>query len=181
MLPRLVRLAALLVFASPALAVDEPVLIGWSDLIPVPDEPTIPDALVFDDLPDAPDPAPFDPELGGVVEHGGTVPGMSRIDQDELVTKYDDVQVKIAGYVLPVEFEGTRVRQFLLVPYVGACIHVPPPPPNQIIFVTSEEGIEVTGMFEAVWATGRLKTTSLSSELADIGYRMTLDDVASYE
>ena len=40
----------------------------------------------------------------------------------------------------------TSVQQFLLVPYVGACIHVPPPPPNQIVYVTSEDGVEVDGM-----------------------------------
>ena len=103
------------------------------------------------------------------------------IDQNALVTRYDGVRVRIAGYVLPIALDGTTVREFLLVPYVGACIHVPPPPPNQIIYVTSDEGIEVTGMFEPVWATGTLKTTSMSSDLAEVGYLMTLDEVTPYE
>ena len=68
-----------------------------------------------------------------------------------------------------------------MVPYVGACIHVPPPPPNQIIYVTSEDGIEVGGMFEPVWAMGTLQTASLSSDLADVGYMMTLDKTEPYE
>jgi len=89
--------------------------------------------------------------------------------------------VKIAGYVLPLDFEATVVKEFLLVPYVGACIHVPPPPPNQIIYVTSEEGIEVGGMFEPMWITGELETASFSNELADIGYTMTLDGSEPYE
>ena len=50
-------------------------------------------------------------------------------------------QVRIPGYVLPLEFEGTRVREFLLVPYVGACIHVPAPPPNQMVFVRTASAI----------------------------------------
>ena len=68
-----------------------------------------------------------------------------------------------------------------MVPYIGTCIHVLPPPPNQIIYVTSEGGIEVGGMFEPVWATGTLETASLSSELADVGYMVTLDKTEPYE
>ena len=52
-----------------------------------------------------------------------------------LVSKLDGHVIKLPGYVLPLDFEGTLVRSFLLVPYVGACIHVPPPPPNQIVHV----------------------------------------------
>lgn len=183
MLLRWLGLAAVILLAAPALAADEPVLIAWPDLIPVPDEPTIPYGLIpGQDAPDMSEPAPYDPTLGGVVQHGGMVPGApGMVDQNALVTRYNDVQVRIAGFVLPVALDGTAVREFLLVPYVGACIHVPPPPPNQIIYVTSEEGIEVTGMFEPVWATGTLKTTSMSSELADVGYMMTLDEAAPYE
>ena len=103
------------------------------------------------------------------------------VDPSDVVTDYNDVQVKIAGYVLPLDFEETTVKEFLLVPYVGACIHVPPPPPNQIIYVTSEDGIEVDGMYEPVWITGTLETASLSSDLADVGYMMTLDEAEPYE
>ncbi|MEK9753358.1 MAG: DUF3299 domain-containing protein [Rhodospirillaceae bacterium] len=47
----------------------------------------------------------------------------------------DSKLVKISGYVLPLELDGTRVGEFLLVPFVGACIHVPAPPKNQMVFV----------------------------------------------
>ena len=102
-------------------------------------------------------------------------------DMTDVVDDYNDVQVKIAGYVLPLDFANTTVKEFLLVPYVGACIHVPPPPPNQIIYVTSEDGIEIGGMFEPMWITGRLETASFSNELADIGYTMTLDESEPYD
>ena len=183
----LAGLAAALALASfgIASAAKEPVLIAWPDLMPEQPPSLLPEDLVFgDDLSDdTQDPAnePFDPDLGGVVMHGMTPAGPDVVNPNEVVTEYNDVQVKIAGYVLPLDFENTTVTEFLLVPYVGACIHVPPPPPNQLIYVTSEDGIQVGSMFEPVWATGTLQTTSLSSDLADVGYMMTLDQTEPYE
>ena len=172
-------LAVCVVVASPAFAADEPVQIAWPDLMPKQAQPVMPEDLDFGDD-TLEDDQSYDPDLGGVVEHGMTPAAPGVVDPTDVVTEYNDVQVKIAGYVLPLDFEDTTVKEFLLVPYVGACIHVPPPPPNQIIYVTSEDGIEVGGMFEPVWATGTLKTASLSSELADVGYMMTLDQTEPY-
>jgi len=183
MTSRLTGLAALAALASfgisSSFAAKEPTLIAWPDLMPEQTEPMLPEDLTFgdDQLADQ----TYDPDLGGVVQHGMTPAAPGVVDPTDVVTEYNDVQVKIAGYVLPLDFEDTTVKEFLLVPYVGACIHVPPPPPNQIIYVTSEDGIEVGGMFEPVWATGTLETASLSSDLADVGYMMTLDTTEPYE
>jgi len=67
-------------------------------------------------------------------------------------------QVRIPGYVLPLETDGRKVTEFLLVPYVGACIHAPTPPPNQIVHVKHGSGYEAGGMFAPVWAQGTLRT-----------------------
>lgn len=72
--------------------------------------------------------------------------------------RLDGQSIRLPGYVLPLEFEGTNVTEFLLVPYVGACIHVPPPPPNQIVYVTVSEAFESEGLFAPVWVTGTLST-----------------------
>jgi hypothetical protein len=64
--------------------------------------------------------------------------------------------VRIAGYLLPLEFTGRSVREFLLVPWVGACIHTPPPPANQIVHVTLEQAFEHDGLFKPVVVTGRV-------------------------
>jgi putative ABC transport system ATP-binding protein len=154
------------------------------DLMPQPPEPVMPEDPEFgeDQAADrSTDPDLGNPRLGGVVQHGMTPAMPGGIDPTDVVTDYNDVQVKIAGYVLPLDFENTTVKEFLLVPYVGACFHVPPPPPNQIIYVTSENGIEVSGMFEPVWATGTLEAASFSSELADVAYMMKLDATEPYE
>jgi hypothetical protein len=71
------------------------------------------------------------------------------------------------------------VTSFLLVPYLGACIHVPPPPANQIIYVEGGQSIEIDNPFEPVWVTGTLSTQPLATELADVGYRLAAEDVTS--
>ena len=115
----------------------------------------------------------------GVVQHGELTPSPEELGG--LVHHYNGERVRLAGFVVPLDFSETRVQEFLLVPYIGACIHVPPPPPNQIVYVRSEEGIEVAGMFEAVWVTGTFNTAAISNELADIGYRIEAESVEPYE
>jgi len=90
-----------------------------------------------------------------------------------VVESMEGKYVKLPGFVVPLETEGGKVSEFFLVPYFGACIHVPPPPANQMVYVVMEKGknIEVTGeMFEAVWVTGTLSIKRTSNELGDAGY-----------
>jgi len=98
-----------------------------------------------------------------------------------VVAELDGETIRLPGYVLPLEFEETSVKEFLLVPYFGACIHVPPPPSNQIVFVKSAEPIEISGMFDAVWVTGEITTVPASSEVAEAGYTMDAIRVEPYE
>ncbi len=74
-------------------------------------------------------------------------------------------QVRMAGYLLPLEFSEQGDTDFLLVPYVGACIHVPPPPANQIIFVRLQRRYKVSDLYTAVWITGTMKTKASSKAL----------------
>ncbi len=170
-------LVALIAVASPSFAATEPKVIAWPDLMP---KTILPEDLDFGGDSASADQS-TDPGLGGIVQHGMTPALPGTIGPTDVVEELNDVEVKIAGYVLPLDFEATTVREFLLVPYVGACIHVPPPPPNQIIYVTSEDGVEVGGLFEPMWITGKLAISSFSNELADVGYTMTLNDSEPYE
>lgn len=78
----------------------------------------------------------------------------------------DGKTVRMPGYVLPLETDGTAIREFLLVPFVGACIHVPPPPPNQMVFVESAEPYESESLFEPVWIEGVLKVDAGTHSLS---------------
>ena len=96
--------------------------------------------------------------------------------------------LRVSGFCLPLEYEGKKVKEFLLVPWVGACIHTPPPPPNQIVHVVSSQSFEIKGMFSPVTVTGEMKVTSISKSLylvdgkADIsmGYSMPKSSVEKF-
>lgn len=94
----------------------------------------------------------------------------------------NDTLVKIPGYVVPIETDGKRSTEFLLVPYFGACIHVPPPPANQTIFVTTKEqkGATIRKLYDVVWVTGVLKTQIFEGELAHAGYTIVASEVVPY-
>ena len=139
-----------------------PIQIEWGQLIP--GDGTMPEASV-----------PM-----GIIEHGALAED-SYGNEYAVTTEFNGKQVRMPGFVVPVDFIGAEVREFLLVPYVGACIHVPPPPPNQVVFVTAREPVEVDGLFQAVWVTGTLNTLQMSTELAEIGYRLVADEVEPYE
>ena len=75
--------------------------------------------------------------------------------------------IRIPGYLLPLEVSGANVTEFLLVPYVGACIHVPPPPPNQIVHVKviQKKGYKNKNLYDPVWVTGVISAQSMVKDL----------------
>ncbi|MCV9921211.1 DUF3299 domain-containing protein [Pseudomonas sp. BT-42-2] len=99
-----------------------------------------------------------------------------------VVKALDKQQVKLPGYIVPLEVsEEGRTTEFLLVPYYGACIHVPPPPSNQIVHIFSEMGVRVEDLYQPYWIEGRLQVKASSSELADAGYQMEAEKIYAYE
>lgn len=108
---------------------------------------------------------------------------------EAVVPSLDDRDVRIAGYALPLEFSGKGVSEFLLVPYVGACIHAPPPPPNQMIFVRLKQSFQMKELYAPVWVSGRISikaTTKLLSLVdgeanVDAGYMLDGVRVEDYK
>lgn len=98
------------------------------------------------------------------------------------VEELDGRMVRLPGFVVPLEGDGRKVDEFLLVPYYGACIHVPPPPANQTVHVrTQGGGARVRGLFDTVWVTGVVHVERTKSALAEAGYRIEAIDVAPYD
>lgn len=114
-----------------------------------------------------------------------------KVDENKkrVVPGMDGQHVKIAGYLLPLEFSEEGNTEFLLVPYVGACIHVPPPPANQIIFVRLAKKFVSQDLFTPVWLTGTVKTKASSKALnlidgqsdISVGYHMDGEKVELYK
>lgn len=101
----------------------------------------------------------------------------------------DGKQVAIAGYLLPLDFSEGGTTEFLLVPYIGACIHVPPPPPNQVVYVKTAKPHQVTEMFDGVKVTGVMKIASVSKDLSlvdgagavETGYALDAESIEPYQ
>ncbi len=99
-----------------------------------------------------------------------------------VVPAFEGQRVKLPGFVVPLEMDAKKINQFLLVPYYGACIHVPPPPANQTVHVVTREGVAYEGqLFDAVLVTGTMRVERLSSDLAEAGYRLEEAAVVPYE
>ena len=89
-----------------------------------------------------------------------------------VVESLNDQQIRIPGFVIPVEFAEDSVTEFLLVPYMGACIHVPPPPSNQMVYVKLAKPISTANLWDPVWVEGKMKTENFKTRYADTGYVM---------
>lgn len=98
-----------------------------------------------------------------------------QVENASRVLNFDlaDKQIELAGYMVPITFDGERVSQFLLVPEAGQCIHVPAPPPNQTIFVDlGEQYTELRDLYDPIIVNGTLTLVENSFELADSGYTL---------
>ena len=95
-------------------------------------------------------------------------------------TDWNGQVVRLPGFIVPIEFVDTRVSAFILVPYVGACVHVPPPPANQLVFVTTPEPYESKGLYEAVNVIGMFGTASVTTQLAQVGYALSADQILPF-
>jgi hypothetical protein len=89
--------------------------------------------------------------------------------------------VRIPGFVVPLEDSKEGLKEFLLVPYFGACIHSPPPPANQIVHVLPKTPAKGLRSMDTVWITGKLATVRTDSYMGAAGYRIEALNVAPYE
>lgn len=98
-----------------------------------------------------------------------------------VVAEMDGQAIKIPGFIVPIEFDDEQtITQFFLVPFFGACIHVPPPPPNQIIFVDYPEGLKLEALYDPFWVSGVIKTSLIENELATATYSLTMQYFENY-
>lgn len=162
--------ATTLLFCSlSALAVEE---LTWGDLVPPEARDMMGMPQPIHDLSDLAD------ALG---EEDFGDPAIQVEPNAPVVAELNGRQVKLPGYIVPLGIsERGVVNEFLLVPYFGACIHVPPPPSNQIVHVQSETGIELAALYQPYWITGPMQVEQIESELANAGYRISGASIEPY-
>lgn len=158
---RIALVALMVILAVPAWAAEPgPRTLTWDDLIP-PNAPKetedayIKDGKTMSGFAYKPSFFPVNPALNGKT-------------------------VRIPGYAVPLTFDGTEVKDFLLVPFLGACIHVPPPPPNQVVYVRNSRPLTDDELSDPVWVSGVLSAENLTSELAQSGYVLKAAEIRMY-
>ena len=157
-------LLALLTIAAEA---KEPRTIMWDQMIP---------EAELQPAPLNPDPSSPQSMMQEEDLYGGWTYGTTPVEE------LDGQYVKLPGFIVPLESdEGGLLDEFLLVPYFGACIHVPPPPPNQIVYVKLEKPYEVTDIWEPYWIVGTMRTQTYSGDIATSVYQIEGEDVERYE
>lgn len=172
MLKILNLLIVLLLFSGVAMAEEFPEM-DWDDLVP---SDFRADAILdkYGDFSELPDEDPRVQEIMQELE--------AAFKAAPVIENLDGTKLKLPGFVVPLEADGEKVSEFLLVPYYGACIHVPPPPANQTVYVKLPENqAKVMEVFETVWVSGTLSAKSFDSDLATAGYQIDAAKVEPLE
>ena len=108
-----------------------------------------------------------------------------RLDDAPIVKAQVNQKIRIPGYAVPLDADRTNSkREFLLVPYFGACIHTPPPPSNQIVLVRPTASSKIKKMPESMdvlWVEGELKEARVNTSQGVSGYMLEAINIAPYE
>ena len=164
-------LSALTALTTPSFA-ETPQNLEWSDLLPE-GELELLDELWTQAIP---------PGLG----HNSDDPSLEdtpvQIGTFNVVEELEGKLVRIPGFVLPFEYsESGKITEFLLVPYFGACIHTPPPPPNQMVYVTAKKPADLGQRWNPIWAVGTMRTIKNFNDLGDAAYTLELQHWENFD
>ncbi|MRJ23153.1 DUF3299 domain-containing protein [Pseudomonas haemolytica] len=164
--------ALLLLVSVPVWADEQPRDLSWQEMIPPDAPPEIPNMKPLHDL----------SNMADALSVEAAPAAKQDLPNAPVVQSLDGKHIRLPGYIVPLEVnEEGRTTEFLLVPYFGACIHVPPPPSNQIVHVKSEVGVKLDELYQPYWIEGAMQVKPSSSELADAGYQMDAEKIYMYE
>ena len=140
----------------------------WLDLMPKSDQRALEQMPEIDH--DSPEAQGTFTDKGGLKQSKGLPAVMY---SSKTVSSLNGKQIRLGGYPVPLEADAKgRSTLFFLVPYPGACIHVPPPPPNQLVLVRYPKGLKLDDIYTPLWVTGTLKVEAVSNDLADAAYAL---------
>lgn len=106
----------------------------------------------------------------------------SALESTNIKAEFNKQHIRIPGFIVPVEYgEEQLITEFFLVPYFGACLHYPPPPPNQIIYVKYPQGLLLDTLYDPFWIEGQLSTEIIENDLATSAYGLAAVTIKPYE
>lgn len=121
-------------------------------------------------------------DLSLLIAEGSVNDTMEQIGTYNVVEDLDGLNIRLPGYVVPLDFSASgKFDEFLLVPYFGACLHTPPPPPNQIVYVKASPSAEIDSIYDPVWVEGTMKTGKFENDTGNSAYELTLSKIEVYE
>ena len=161
-----------LVFAAATARAELPET-DWLQLMPKADQEALERMPEIDH--DSPEAQGTFTEKGGMKQAKGLPAVMY---STKTVAAMNGKDIRIGGYPVPLESDAKgNSTLFFLVPYPGACIHVPPPPPNQLILVRYPKGLKLADIYTPLWVTGKVKVEKVSNDLADAAYALDAQKV----
>jgi hypothetical protein len=95
--------------------------------------------------------------------------------------KLNKTKVRIPGFIVPLSDDLRAIKEFLLVPNSQACIHVPPPPPNLIVYVTLDHAVPIEKVSNPSWLQGVLSIEKTDSEYGAASYKLQADKMEEYK
>ncbi len=159
---KLIASMAAFAFAPQVANAEAYIDLDWKDLLPE-GEPAIP------------------PIFQGLLDHEQAPLSNQQPQSNGVRGDWNGQIVRLPGFIVPIDYSGTGVTAFILVPFVGACVHVPPPPANQLVFVTTETPYENNkGLYEPVNVIGMFGVSSISTHLASVGYALSADRIEAF-
>ena len=168
---------ALVIWAAPGVAAaNAPLELDWLDLLPAEDRAAmerVPEAM-----------AELNEKLlaQGMDRLTPEVEMPAVLSSTAVRPELDGTRVRLPGFLVPLEVnERGDAVTFFLVPYFGACIHVPPPPPNQMVFVSFPGGIPADAIWDPYWVVGPLRIETTSNDLGIATYAIEAENISLYD
>jgi len=157
--------------------------IQWTDLLPQDEIDILANPPSY--ISDIEDGSPED-QIGSQANNSIVLEMDDRYQQALVSTRIkpemDGRSVRIPGFIVPLEFDGEQIiTEFFLVPYFGACLHMPPPAPNQIIYVKYEKGLELEALYYPFWISGVLTASLIENDIATAAYAIEMDSYEAYQ
>jgi len=156
--------------------------LDWKDLIPPKElEALLNPPSYYNELEDGSLEDQISNKLKSTVDPDTDDPYQQALVSTNIVKEMNGRAVQIPGYVVPLEFDDDQtITQFFLVPFFGACFHLPPPPPNQIVYVNYPEGLKLDSLYDPFFISGILNTSLIENDVATAAYTMQMQSYEKY-
>ena len=175
----------LIVSSAPAVSADAQSYedIDWTELMPAEDLSALLNRPAFlDDIADGSAQDALDSFQQRQLEDEQPQQYQAALSSTRVIQGFDGKAIRIPGFIVPLaQNEDKEVTRFFIVPYFGACLHMPPPPPNQILYVESEQGITLENLYDPYWFEGVVSIEQKVDAMGTSAYSLSLDNYALYE